>query len=131
MPTLHTERSVSPASRAPAPNISTSDAATGSFDLSSLTLTLRWDGITIAAASTISGSRREERPSPADGLGEHGARAGPSPGAEPLGIGLRDGRERDDVQAAAADPLHEPRDHQHGGENSQILGANGIPALDL
>ncbi len=53
---LHSERSVSPASSAPAPSIRTSDAATGSFDRSSLTLTLRSDGITIAAASTISGS---------------------------------------------------------------------------
>ena len=40
----------------PAPTISTSDAATGSFDASSLTRTPRSEGITRATANTISGS---------------------------------------------------------------------------
>ena len=48
--------SVSPASREPAPTISTSDARTGSRDSSSLTRTPRSDGITRSTASAISGS---------------------------------------------------------------------------
>ncbi len=71
--------------------------------------------------------RREERPAPPGGLGEqrphrgaeqpredpHRGEQGHHPGPDPFGVGLRDGGERNHVEAAAADPLDEPRDHQH------------------
>ncbi len=53
--TLQTERSVRPASSAPAPTISTSDAAIGRLERSSLACTPRSAGITSTAARTMAG----------------------------------------------------------------------------
>ena len=53
--TLQTDRSVRPASSAPAPTISTSEATIGRLERSSLVCTFRRTGITSTVANAIAG----------------------------------------------------------------------------
>ena len=135
--TLQTDRSVRPASSAPAPTISTSEATIGRLERSSLVSHVPKDRHHEHGRERDRRQGDQERPPPADRLRDEGAERRPEqPRQDPhrgeqrhdarpdvRGVGLRDRAERDRVQATAADPLHEPRDDQdqhrgrRGGED--------------
>ena len=123
---LQIDGSVSPARSAPTPTISTSEAAIGRLERSSLVCTFRRAGSTSAAASTITGrGATNTQRHPRVGVDQRADRGSDQSRQDPhrgeqrhharpdvLRVGLRDRAERDRVQAAAADTLHEPRDDQ-------------------